>query len=94
MTVRSTLVIVIDLGVTGAAGFGNICLKGRAGRVLAAENAVRTVTALAVGGDKQALLTQCEAVDRIHVMRVNAGQALLGGHRAIAMALSAGFWNV
>ena len=63
MTVRARLVVVVNLRMAGAAGLGNVCLVGRACRVLVAEDSVRSVTALAVGRDEQALLAEREAVN-------------------------------
>ena len=87
VTVSAALVVVVDLRVAGAAGFGNVCLEGRAGRILVAQDAVRSVAALAVGRNQQALLAERETVDRVHVVRIDAGQALLG-----AMAPSLWHW--
>ena len=94
MTVGAGLVVVVDLGVAGSAGLGDICLEGRAGRVLVAEDAVRSVATLAVGCDEKAFLAEREAVDRVHVVRIDAGQALFGRHGAVTVALAAGFWHV
>ena len=94
MTVGATLVIVIYLGVAGSAGLGDVRLIGWAGRILVAEDSVRSMAALAVGRDQQALLAESEAVDRIHVVCVNAGQALLCCHGAVTVALAAGLRNV
>jgi len=94
VTVGAGLVFVVDLGVAGAAGFWDICLVGRAVWILTTEDAVGTVTALAVGRNQQALFAQGKAVDRVHVVRIDAGEALLRRHRPIAMTLAAGLGNV
>ena len=91
---RAGLEIVIDLGVAGAAGFWNIRLERWAGRVFMAEDVVRSVAALAVRGNQQSFLAQREAVNRIHVVREDAGQALFRCHRAITVTLSAGLWDI
>ena len=94
LTVSAGLVVVVDLGVAGAAGLGDVGLEGGAGWIFVAEDVVRSVAALAIGRDQQAFLAQREAVNRIHVVRIDAGQALLRGHGAVAVALAAGLGHV
>ena len=89
MAVRSTLVVVVDLCVTRAAGLRDVRFEGVAPGIFAAQDAVRSVATLAIGSDQQAFLAQCITVDRIHVVRIDAGQALLRGHCAVAVALAA-----
>jgi len=91
---RAGLEIVIDLGVAGAAGFGDVGLERWAGRILMAEDVVRSVAALAVRCNQQSLLAQREAMNRIHVVRENARQALFRCHRAITVTLSAGLGDI
>ena len=55
---------------------------------------MRSVAALAVGCNQQPFLAQRETMDRIHVVRVDAGQTLLVGHGAVAVALAASPWNI
>ena len=77
MTVGAGLVVVVDLGVAGSARLGDVCLVGRARRVLVAQDSVRSMTALAVSRDEEAFLAESETVYRVHVVRINAGQTLL-----------------
>ena len=77
VTVRAALVVIVDLRVAGSARLGDVCLVGRARRVLVAQDSVRSMTALAVGGDQKAFLAESKTVDRVHVVRVDARQTLL-----------------
>ena len=92
--VHALLVVGFDFGVAGAAGFGNVGFVGRALRVGVAEDVVRAVAALAVGCDQQAFLAEREAVNRIHVERVDVGQAVLLGEIGASVACAAGLGNV
>ena len=94
VAVRTALVVVVDPGVAGTAGFRDVGLEGRAIGIFVAEDAVRSVAALAIGRDEQAFLAECEAVNRIHVVRIDARKALLCRHGAIAMALPTGFRDI
>ncbi len=63
MTMRTSLVVIINLGVAGPAGFGDVGLECRTGGILVTEDVVRSVATLAVGRNKQAFFAQGEAVN-------------------------------
>ena len=94
LAVHALFVIGFDFGVAGAAGFGDVRLVGRALRIGVAENLVRAVAALAVGRHQQAFLAEREPVNRIDVVRVDAGQSMLARHAVVAVALAAGLGHV
>ena len=94
VAVCATLVVVVYLGVAGAAGFRDIGLERGAGWIVVAQDAVGSVAALAIGCDQQAFLVECEAMNRIHVVRIDAGQTLLRSHGPIAVALAAGLRHI
>src|SRR6516164_8166181 len=89
VAMRAALVVVVDLRVTRTAGDRDVGLEGRTRRVFVAQDVVRSVAALAVGCHEETLFAEREAVDRIHVVRIDARQSLLGGHCTVAMALAA-----
>lgn len=94
LPVRAALELVVDLGMACAACLWNIRFEGRAVRIFVAQDAMRAVATLAIGSHQQTFFAQRKAVDRIHVVRVDAGQSLSGGHGAITVALSAGLGYV
>lgn len=55
---------------------------------------MRSVAALAIGRYQQAFLAQRETVDRVHVVRIDAGQTLLCGHCSVAVALATGLGDI
>ena len=83
-----------DARMAVAAGLRNVGLEGGAGRILAAEDVVRAVAALAVGRDQQAFLGQRRSVNRIDVGRKDIGEAVLLRHAVFAVAGAAGLGHV
>lgn len=94
LAVGSIFVVHVDLGVASAAGFRDVGLECRACGIGMAQDSMRSVTTLAVRGDEQALFAEREPVNRIHVVREHAGQAVLSSLAAVAVAFSAGRGHV
>ena len=55
---------------------------------------MRPMAALAVGRHQQSLFAQRKAMDRVDIHRIDVGQAVLLGHRIVAVAASAGARNI
>ena len=83
-----------DLRMAIPAGLRDVGLERGALRILAAENFVRSVAALAVGGHQQAFVGQRRAVNRILVRREHRRQPVLLRHAVVAVAGSAGLGHV
>ncbi len=92
--VDAQCVLGVDSGVAASAGFGNVDLVGRTQRVFAAEDVVRAVAALAVGGDEQAFLIERVAVDGVDVLGKNLGESMLLSHAVVAVTFTAGFGDI
>ena len=63
LAMGAALELIVDLGVACAAGLRDIRLECGAARILVAQDAVRSVTALAIGGDQQAFFAQRKPVN-------------------------------
>ncbi len=94
LSMNPGLVSRIHLCMAAPTGFGDVCLVGGAQRIVAAEDMVRSVAALAIGRDQQSFLAERKAVDRVYIQRINAGQPMLLRHALLAVTCAAGTRNV
>ena len=94
LAVHPVVVIGRDSRVAVAAGIGNVGLERGALRILAAENVVRAVAALAVGRNQQPFLGQRRSVDGIEIRRKDGGQPVLLGHAIVSVTRAAGLGNI
>lgn len=94
LAVNTAKVVLGDAGVAFAARCGNVGLVGRALGILAAEDFMRPVAALAVGGNQQAFLAEREPVNGVDVGGINAVESMLLGHAVGTVAGTACFRNI
>ncbi len=92
--VHPVVVIGRDSRMAVAAGIGNVGLEGGALRIFTAENVVRAVATLAVGGHQQPFLGQRRSVDGIEIRRKDGGKPVLLSHAIVSVARAAGFGNI
>ena len=94
MPVRPTPIIRIDLCVARSTGVRDIRLECRALRVIAAQNVMRSVAIWQLAATSRSFLAQGKPVDRVHVVWIDAGEAMFLGHAIIAVAGPAGLGNI
>lgn len=87
-------VLSVDARVAASASLGDVDLVCRTDGVFAAQDVVRTVAALAVGGDEQSFFVERVTVNRVDVLGKYLGEAMLLGHAVVTVALSAGLRDI